>query len=1048
MSEHPLRFERNPDARFVRSCLQTIKRTVKILEVGSAALVMVAYTLLLLTAVVVADHVATGGVSAEVRRVVRWGYLAGLLGIVLGLMIVPVVRRINDLFAARVLERRYPEFKNSLVSVVQLAWRGDLPGSIRAALAAKAAGDLSVVDIRRSVECKALRRAGLTAGGATAVFLIYAALASKPVVPSVRRALGFDVPPPTRTQIVVEEPSVDYETLIGSPVKMAARITGRRPEKAYVRFSTDGGRSWLADQQLPLAPPPTVPTLDPRERHRWRAVKPGRDVQQTMHYQFVAGDGHSEVRLLRVRPYPSIAQVTVRCEYPPYTGLEPREMVGGNVDAVVGTLVTVRFVTTSAADTPPLLTFRRSDRGRLRTTALGDGSTHFEGRFRVEADDEYTIDYRDLAGVANRNSVLHSIRARFDQPPRIDLRQPDDDIALSVDDSIRLVGQITDDFGLTEVLWEYQTDQDSGRVALILLSPSGTSRELQIDRRIGLRELRVKPGQRITWWVAARDNRHTVRNEPAYQRSESERRHIYVRRDLPERVDAPARTATRVSQRPQDVKTFVGVPTTSEPVVSAPDGQGPSARSADAVEVADDSPTTPSAESATRPTDSLEEFVKAHGRELERLREHFEQGESADGGDITSNDVAAATRPDGATRGTEQAIDHRPPPFEGKDRPENSAESDSTAEASTETDRGEAAPRDATRPPGEPTAQEGDTPPGTSSEREARGDQTTTEGAAALRPDRRQSTDPRSRESDTGVSGAKGQPEHARSRTQEDEQEKTSSEGDRRAEESRRGQDSQTCPAGGRSGSEPRSAEGQEASGKTGARPSASGGARDEGRGGSPSQGPSPSDRRDQGPPSAPRQAEALKAGPNSQTGGGAAESLASRNVTGFEPSSRKALDAETALLEPHTDGGKLPTNVDRLERSVDELERQLRSGQADPNLLKALGWTPDQAEGFVREFRRLKESASSVRPGSDISQRVIRSPTTQPGEEVFRAGSGRDTDLRGSSVIDRRDPDQLRRLLEVRRQQVGEDYRDILEAYYKTIAGQPPRSLTPRASQ
>jgi len=154
-------------------------------------------------------------------------------------------------------------------------------------------------------------------------------------------------------------------------------------------------------------------------------------------------------------------------------------------------------------------------------------------------------------------------------------------------------------------------------------------------------------------------------------------------------------------------------------------------------------------------------------------------------------------------------------------------------------------------------------------------------------------------------------------------------------------------------------------------------------------------------------------------------------------------LDDDARLTEAPAGRQPRSDTVDRAERLVSELDRQLRTGEPDPNLLNALGWTPEQATRFVREFRQVKDRAPRTHRSPDGPQQVKQTATRQPGEDRLQTGKGRNADIRSGAVIDRREADQIRRLLEIRRQQVGKDYRDLLEAYYKTVAGMRPGPAT-----
>ena len=74
-------------------------------------------------------------------------------------VVMPMALQINDLYAARQIEGTHPEFRNSLISALQLGRHGDLPTAIRRAIAHRAAGDVSGVDVETVVNTAALLKA-------------------------------------------------------------------------------------------------------------------------------------------------------------------------------------------------------------------------------------------------------------------------------------------------------------------------------------------------------------------------------------------------------------------------------------------------------------------------------------------------------------------------------------------------------------------------------------------------------------------------------------------------------------------------------------------------------------------------------------------------------------------------------------------------------------------------------------------------------------------------------------------------------------------------
>lgn len=121
----------------------------------------------------------------------------------------------------------------------------------------------------------------------------------------------------------------------------------------------------------------------------------------------------------------------------------------------------------------------------------------------------------------------------------------------------------------------------------------------------------------------------------------------------------------------------------------------------------------------------------------------------------------------------------------------------------------------------------------------------------------------------------------------------------------------------------------------------------------------------------------------------------------------------------------------------IEALDRALRQGAVDPQLLDELGWTRPQAEDFVAEFKRRREASLRGPVQTELAGevRVLAAPTGgTPGVRRGTAGS-RVTEQR---MQDARHPDRVNELLEPGRQRIAPRYRALLEAYYRGLASQP----------
>jgi len=664
------------DARIVAAALDWTKARLTRVSLGTALCVLGGATLASLLAFVVADHYLPGGVPLRLRNIGLAVYATAMLVAAIVLIFLPAARRISDVYAARLIERRHPAFRNSLTNAVQLEKRADLPGSIRAALVARAAADVASADLRRAVALDRLRLAGMGLGVVAFAFLIYSAAAPKPVWPSVRRALGSSIPAPTRTRIVHLEPADNACALIGRPVTFVAALGGRMPREAVIQFSLDAGATLLSGQRLVLS---RAGRGSGQATELWQATKPGPDVQYSMYWKLVAGDAESSWRRLIVRPPPDVAALRLTCTYPRYTGMPPRGISPderADVQAVVGTQVTVEAETNVPVREPALVVCPAGGvETQLPMRYVDLDPQRIAGEFVVQQDGDYYLRFYDRTGEPNHDPIRYAIRARPDEPPAIRLVEPAGDLELAADDGMRLEAEVTDDFGLAALAIEYRCGGRTDAISIPLpptaggpaaegSAPTSTgpadhdsasadrasgARPVAWPRRVTVRtvvpvaQFGARPGETIEWQLAASDNRtgpDSAGGEPAPQKGLGPLRRIVIR--TAESI-AAAPSSAEVAQPPSSAEPGVPATQTAEgragqtsPDADAQPGEQPEDRPDMAsAKPAPQAPNDMQAESAQE-AESLRDFLRRHEQELSKLREYLlsaaeaQQPESSD----------------------------------------------------------------------------------------------------------------------------------------------------------------------------------------------------------------------------------------------------------------------------------------------------------------------------------------------------------------------------------------------------------------------------------
>ncbi len=595
---------------------QTKARLIRV-TLSVAACLWLAGTILFALGFVVADHLIDGGVPTWARFILLGMYLAAVFAGATALILLACVRRVGDAYTAHLLEQNHEGFHNSLINAVQLHRREDLPGSLVAALLARAALDAGRCDVGRAVTLRRAALAGVAAAVAMLLLVGYAAVAPKSVLQSMLRAFGAPLPAPTRTFIVHMTPGDGASVLMGRAVTFSACLGGRNPREVTIDFSADGGVTILSGQRLGLVPIGASDTE--RRQHLWEGTKAGQDIQQTMHWRATAGDAVSGWRRLVVRPAPDVTELRVRCEYPAYTGMEPRTIEPGrpaDIDAVVGTQVTIEAVTNVPIRDPVLVVTTGAgpeNETRLPMQVIDEEKRRAGGTFTVIEDGRYCLRFFDLFGEPNADPIHHAIRARPDNPPAITVARPAGDLELDADASLSLDARVEDDFGITRLAIEYKRRGQGGSLSVPVEPPEGRTAARSCDVRIAipLSRFTARAGDTIEWQLVAWDNRTGTHGQPAAQEGRGPLRRIRVRES---QQFAQAEQPNEGEQRSakSDLADRPGNDATDDQATSQPTERNEDSQAGQQL-----------ARAEARDAGELDRFIEQHRDELARLREQL-----------------------------------------------------------------------------------------------------------------------------------------------------------------------------------------------------------------------------------------------------------------------------------------------------------------------------------------------------------------------------------------------------------------------------------------
>ena len=119
----------------------------------------------------------------------------------------------------------------------------------------------------------------------------------------------------------------------------------------------------------------------------------------------------------------------------------------------------------------------------------------------------------------------------------------------------------------------------------------------------------------------------------------------------------------------------------------------------------------------------------------------------------------------------------------------------------------------------------------------------------------------------------------------------------------------------------------------------------------------------------------------------------------------------------------------------VDRLAAQIRERGAPPELLERLQWTEPELRNFVARYQRRSHALRAAAHGSPLRPGQAQERDRARSIQIARAaglGKGvRSLDGRG---VEAHGKDDITQLFEGKKESVSIEYRDLVEAYYRSL--------------
>jgi len=463
----------------------------------------------------VLDHwVIDGGFSRGARIGLLLGALSAGLGWFAWRVIMPYLRRINVLYAAREIEKTAPSLKGGLLNLVDLQHANKkIPPHIRTAIEKHAALELSHVDVEQAVDRRPLMRVSYLLLGVVTACCLYALFSPKDILASVKRALlpTSQTAPPTQTRITDVEPG-DVTVVARSSVRVTANIGGREPEAVTLYYST-ADRKYVDE--------PIAMQRESDDLPRYVADLTGenaRGLLSDVMYHIEAGDAHTHKFQITVVKPPSADVNSVSYEFPSYMEMENRTEPTGHISAHEGTGVSITAETNIPVKTAKVV-FVENDQptGEEVAMRVTDG-TKLSGKWILEIREDgtfaphYWIECETEDGRTDPDPTRYNVLIKPDLPPDVELLAPQRDLRIPANGTVPLVFRAADpDFRLRSLRLMAVKD-GSEIVAEPLMDEDKFPRGVEGTYDWKLEPLNLTPGEKLQFYLQAKDNRQPLAN--------------------------------------------------------------------------------------------------------------------------------------------------------------------------------------------------------------------------------------------------------------------------------------------------------------------------------------------------------------------------------------------------------------------------------------------------------------------------------------------------------------------------------------------------------
>ncbi len=456
---------------------------------------------------------------AAVRGVLLGAIGLGLLSVLFYLIGRRAFVRLSDSNMATLLERRFPQLDDGLLTAVLLTGHETDPEECNPVMLARTCREASnrIGGIRLG---EVFNPAPLMRSSIAAVLLLASVAAFVAFLPAAsgvwaRRALlfrdelwprkscltveGFVCPEPDRCDngVVKVARGADFELIAKADTSYEII-----PKTVQIRYRTRGRKNKTMSREGTADP-----AKDPFQVYSYAI----RGILTPIRFDLIGGDARIRNLQIEVVDSPTVAEMWLDCEYPPYTERLPRTLpVSGVMQVPQGTKVTIRARANKEITGVQIDTVTEEDLQPAKVLEWKSPVRDFRHTIpSLDRDTTLLFTLSDTDGITAREPVRLSLVTVVDAAPEVSARLDGIGQAITPVATIPVVGRITDDWAVADVWFETMiNDEKPARHPVAyprVTASTGKPPDLPPDTALEVDRLGLVPGQKLLVSVKASD---------------------------------------------------------------------------------------------------------------------------------------------------------------------------------------------------------------------------------------------------------------------------------------------------------------------------------------------------------------------------------------------------------------------------------------------------------------------------------------------------------------------------------------------------------------